>query len=263
MPQELTILERADLQRLKKRVDKAVESWQDGVAALIEIRDRKLYRAETNNFEQFCQNNWGHTRRWADQLIAALGAIRTVTEKVRTGVLTLPAARELSKVPEGQRAEVVENIIKSGQTVTPEAIVKQTHPPIPAPNVKQSLEILRDPHGVPIPSEAAPYWARKQEVQDLLGAISKIKTTLLRYEKEQDNLLGWVAQHTLKDLALVYTNIANAMPHTVCTECEGTPSLRQCSFCHGTGLISKWRYDLQAAAEKKEIRLKAYGRFAS
>ena len=50
--------------------------------ALIEIRDKRLYREISDTFEGYCQVRWGFTRRRADQLIAATNIVAEVAERV-------------------------------------------------------------------------------------------------------------------------------------------------------------------------------------
>lgn len=124
------------------------------------------------------------------------------------------------------------------------------------------VELPVDNTGVRITVEALPYWQRKQEVQDFLTAISRLRSLLKEREEDGDRLFEFVAPHVREGLASAYTSMTNAMPHAVCLECEGHPSLNKCAFCHGTGLISKYAYEVQSNQDKRRIREKAHARRA-
>ncbi len=116
----------------------------------------------------------------------------------------------------------------------------------------------KDAHGVPITKEALPYWQRKKEVQQLMTMVSNVRARLRIASEEEDRLLGWIMQRADAGLGSAYANLSEALPYAVCTVCQGHPETAGCTFCHGTGLISKYKYDVQADRESKEIRIKAY-----
>ncbi|AUI68133.1 DUF488 domain-containing protein [Beggiatoa leptomitoformis] len=85
-------------------VKEGLQTFYDIGEALLTIRDKRLYRAEFNSFEEYCQEKWGFVRRQADRLIQAF----EVTENLRPVGLTVPhneaQARPLAKLePEKQR----------------------------------------------------------------------------------------------------------------------------------------------------------------
>ncbi|EIJ42454.1 hypothetical protein BegalDRAFT_1574 [Beggiatoa alba B18LD] len=85
-------------------VKAGLQTFYDIGEALLTIRDKRLYRAEFNSFEEYCQEKWGFVRRQADRLIQAF----EVTENLRPVGLSMPhneaQARPLVKLePELQR----------------------------------------------------------------------------------------------------------------------------------------------------------------
>ncbi len=73
-------------------------------SALLEIRDKRLYRRNYSGFEDYCRGRWGMSRQRAHQLIEAAG----IVENLSTTVDTLPASerqlRPLTQLtPEDQR----------------------------------------------------------------------------------------------------------------------------------------------------------------
>lgn len=83
--------------------------------ALLKIRDARLYRASHASFEAYCREKWGMTRRRADQLIEASAVvIGLASENNCSHLVTESQARELAKVPEEARAEVLKEAAESG-----------------------------------------------------------------------------------------------------------------------------------------------------
>lgn len=90
--------------------------------ALLKIRDARLYRASHASFEAYCREKWGMTRRRADQLIEASAVvIGLASENHGSQITTERQARELAKVPEESRAEVLKEAAEAGP-VTAKAI---------------------------------------------------------------------------------------------------------------------------------------------
>jgi len=59
---------KSTLVELVEKVDKGLETFLEVGAALLEIRDRKLYK---DTFEALCQEHWSMGRRHANRLIAS------------------------------------------------------------------------------------------------------------------------------------------------------------------------------------------------
>jgi hypothetical protein len=64
-----------------------LQTFVDVGAALLEIRDSKLYRKEYGTFEEYCNKRWGWQRNYANKLIRAA----EVVENLGTIVPILPA----------------------------------------------------------------------------------------------------------------------------------------------------------------------------
>ena len=129
---------------------------------------------------------------------------------------------------------------------------------------KKEEEVQLDKVGTPIPMEALPYWNRQQEVQDILSQISKLKGKVVRAREGQDALWMVIDNFVSERFDQLHSVISQAKPFTVCTQCMGSPSMQPngCSFCHSTGLISKWKWDTCSPKEMKEIRLKSNVEYA-
>lgn len=94
----------ADETKLLGMCERAVFAWDEaatvGMKALVNIRDRRLYRASHGTFEAYCQDRFGRTRLWANrqiehhevtQILGSRGNQESPPE------LTGRAARELAK----------------------------------------------------------------------------------------------------------------------------------------------------------------------
>lgn len=118
----LTSGESAALANDERIINRGLISFREAGAALMRIRDGKLYRADHDSFEAYCEKRWGLTRRRAYQLIESSETVASLPEKVCTMVHNERQVRELAKVPEEKRAAVLEAVADSGQKPTAKAI---------------------------------------------------------------------------------------------------------------------------------------------
>lgn len=129
---------------------------------------------------------------------------------------------------------------------------------------KTAAKPTLDDIGTPIPKDALPFWKRRQEVQDILTELSRIKCAVEKAKADGDPMFGKVGNGVISDLTQAYTHLLEAKPYAVCTTCMGSPSAQPkgCSMCGNKGLISKWQWDTQSRKEIKEIRLKSNAKLA-
>jgi hypothetical protein len=110
---------------------------------------------------------------------------------------------------------------------------------------------LVDCLGRHVPADLAPLWHRRQEVQEVLTALSRVKSTLRRAQDGQDPL--WAEVNFSSVLILLDkadTEIAVTKPFAVCPMCQGIG----CRACKARGLIGKFRYD---TVIPRELKVKA------
>jgi hypothetical protein len=101
--QTLTKYETSTLQGCEQVIEEGKRTFVDVGNSLMKIRDGKLYRAEFDTFEDYCQKRWGWTRQRSNQLIDAASVVSNLTTTV-----VIPScetqARPLAKLePEQQR----------------------------------------------------------------------------------------------------------------------------------------------------------------
>ncbi len=252
MTTTLTTTDRNDLEKYESVIERGYQSFVESGQALLNIRDRRLYRQTHDTFEDYCQERWGFNRARGRQLIEASIAVQTLPKNLDTNVSTEGAARELRKVPETHRVAVVTSATKNG-VATGSAIKKA------AEKVQQISPVVVDATGYPIPKEGVAIWHRAGEIQDMLTAVSKLKSQIKNGWEDKDLLFAGVGQHAVDELERVYYTLANAKPYAVCTQCQGHPRINKepCGFCCGTGFISKRSYDSHVPEEIKRIRIKS------
>lgn len=115
---KLTRIEKRDRDRLELDVQSGLLKFRRAGLALEEIRDRCLHRDTHPTFDAYCKERWGMSRQHAHRLISAA----TIVEALRlelspAGDTVLPIherqARELSRAPEEDRADVWETAVDS------------------------------------------------------------------------------------------------------------------------------------------------------
>lgn len=116
--EELIKEEREILQKHETTIKKGLNTFVEVGQALLEIRDKKLYRIEYNTFEEYCKQKWQISRRRSYQLIEA----SLVIENVNPGTQMPKNEKEIrpltSLEPEIQNAAWQETIEKHGENIT-------------------------------------------------------------------------------------------------------------------------------------------------
>jgi len=234
---------------------------KDGMATVFdvgerlrEVRDTKLYRDDYETFDDYCEQKHQIGKSHSYRLIEAAEVKASINKSPIGDKITNEAqARALADVPEEQRVEVVREAAKSGEVTA--ASIEAAAEKVVEPEKPKEKE--KDKTGCVIPREALVFWKRKDEIQKLMTAVSKVKSAVENGRKEDDVMFRQVYQAAIDSLSRAYGFISDALPYAVCLDCEGRPSLNGgCRSCKGTGLICKMRYDHIEAKEKRIIREK-------
>lgn len=120
----------------------------------------------------------------------------------------------------------------------------------------EAAEILKDKLGRTIPLGVVKYWKRTKEVEEQLELIVDVISLLKQIKEEDDPMYAEVdPDYAIAKLELAHADISTAIPHAVCTLCQGHPETQKngCRMCLGKGLISKFRYDTIVTKEAKNI----------
>jgi len=170
---ELSLPEKNDLQYHEQRIERGLATFIEVGESLWKIRENKLYRQTHKTFEDYCKERWGISKTHANRLI---GANEIASEMAPTGakITSERQARELAKVPEDQRQEVVERASEAtGGKLTAKAIKEARKEPV---KPRQSLE-----EQVKIEQEMA----LDGLMENWVRASSKTRNTFLEWVKEQ------------------------------------------------------------------------------
>ena len=128
----------------------------------------------------------------------------------------------------------------------------EEQPPAPPQMPPRKDVPPRDSNGVLIPTHSRKVWERRQEVQDLLTGISRLRATLERAEAEKDPLYkACRVQGVVIDLGNAYRNLKTALPYAVCPYCQGTG----CQNCKSLGMVSEFVWQTVCAQELKDALL--------
>lgn len=94
-------------------IERGLKTFEEVGAALVTIRDQRLYRFKFATFEQYCRERWNWTARRAQQVCDATSVVAQLRESLPDGPLPQNErqARALAAVPEERRAEVWKGVV--------------------------------------------------------------------------------------------------------------------------------------------------------
>lgn len=141
----LTKREVSRLSKLETTIQKGMQTFFEVGAALKEIRDNKLYRAEFERFEDYCQERWGFTHQHALNFVRAT----ETRSNLETIVSVLPAneaqCRPLTKLAPGDQQSAWQEVI--------ERAAEESENERPAITAKLVQEVVREYTGDPPPRQ--------------------------------------------------------------------------------------------------------------
>lgn len=275
-----------------KRISTGLKNWRENTtqaARLMEEAHRlKIWESKYDSFADFCELECGITRQWAYDLMLTAKTVREIQGVVlddsgfpdlqsltsqKVAQINPKHVRALNGLSPAQKAKVLADTLRvtGGRMPTPEAVKKRAdidrqttvRPVNPdaytsRPTTAQAKpQIELDKTGWPIPEKLLPIWNRMQEVQDLITHLSRVKGALVAAQEDKDVMFVEVNfSSAIADLTNAFTTISRAKPYAVCTSCQGrVPD--KCTFCHGKGFISEFRWKTSVPQELKTIREKA------
>ena len=242
---KLTPPESLRLKQLEQIVKKGLDTFVEVGAALKEIQDKKLYRAEYESFEKYCRAEWGKSYGWAWRMIESSDVQKTLPS---VKVPNEATARELAKIPPARRSSVAQKAVADSGKLSAPAVRKAAIPP------PKSAKQPEDGTGFPIPKEILPLWNRGEEIQALLTGISRIKGILKKAHEEKDKLFCEVDfNDCVAKLSTTFESIKSAKPFAVCPDCNGV-TFKNCSGCGGRGFVSEFFWKNCVPVEKRELR---------
>ena len=172
---ELAILDGAtpstlSLPELERVIERGQQTFIEVGRALLEIRDRRLYRETHATFEAYCRERWGWGRRYVNRQIVAAQVARTLGPIGPKPANEAQARAMLNRLEPEERKAVREG------TTSPRTVQKMTEP-IRRPKREtpdehtQVIELVRH-HLTQLRKEYAlvSYW---QPVWDAIDALNR------------------------------------------------------------------------------------------
>lgn len=137
----LTVEEESDRNSLERKVERA---FYEAGMALMELRDRRLYRTTHATFEEYCRDRFDYTRRRPYQLIEAAQIYDNLSEKCVKFLHILPTK-------EGQ-VQPLSQLERESQPLAWETAVEEAGGKVPTGRiVKEVVQRIKDETSAPVP----------------------------------------------------------------------------------------------------------------
>jgi hypothetical protein len=102
----LTREEAIALDDCEKRIESGLKTFLEVGSALAVIRDSKLYRETHETFEAYAKERWNLSRTRSYELMAAADVVSAIADTGQVPPENEAQARQLSRLPEADRADV-------------------------------------------------------------------------------------------------------------------------------------------------------------
>jgi hypothetical protein len=117
MSEELAVTKQA-LAECERIIERGMQSFIEVAAALMKVRDERLYRVDYKTFDEYCRKRWRWRRGWADEQIRASGIVHELT-----GITVKPEnpwqVRPLATLPPEERQAAWELAVEHSKTGQP------------------------------------------------------------------------------------------------------------------------------------------------
>jgi len=111
----LSVSEANELQRCELVIKQGLETFIEVGQALLIIRDKRLYRLESETFEDYCRGKWGMARQNANRLIAASEVISNLEPVGSITPQSERQARPLASLPPEQQRQAWQEVVQQSQ----------------------------------------------------------------------------------------------------------------------------------------------------
>ncbi len=230
---------------LKDFQQAGVKAWD----ALAEIKEKKLYWPH-DSVKEFCRAECGWTDGRFYQLVRASKVRASLPNDTIPLVLSERQARELVKVPESQRVEVLNEITKNSKISAKSIKTAASKVLRQKETGERASEVINgsvDANGNPIPVRASVYWNRKDEAKAILGKIRCAKWAIQELNSDDPMYCEVNLNGVLSDLNNAIGRFGPAIPAHVCPYCKGDG----CKNCKQRGVVSKYFWDTAVPMEMK------------
>jgi hypothetical protein len=115
---------------------------------------------------------------------------------------------------------------------------------------------ILDEIGNDVPDRCQALWARRQEAQDILTSISRLRSAVEKARETQDPLWAEINFNCVEaEVNTLYNSMATLKPHAVCAYCGGmTP---ECRACKGRGLVSRHAFNAYTTRDLRDNAIAA------
>ena len=139
---DLTPAQADRLAQLEPIIEHGMTSFVEVGNALLEIRDRRLYRQTHSSFEDYCRDKWQMSARHAYRLCTSAEVIKSLPEKCDQLVTTESQVRELAKIEPERRVEVLEVAASTGKVTAKsiKEVAAQTATPFKCDTCEETCE---------------------------------------------------------------------------------------------------------------------------
>ena len=240
MSNSTTILQRAEFLRdkikhcVKIHDDNKAEAWK----YWNEFSSRELWRQlGYKSAKEFAEKELKKSYQWlweqtkAAQVAETHPEVKTVKEALAVRRLAMPQRNAGTSSESGSAGGMDTGF--SNQNAGNEGLGRTNGQKLP-----------NDATGIPIPPDIQPFWNRNEEVQFLLGMVSKLRVTLEKADESRDKLFCKIdRQGCISRLKQIYEEIESAKSYAVCPDCNGIFT-QDCPMCSGRGTLSKFYWGL-------------------
>jgi hypothetical protein len=245
----LSVSELDDLNNLESIIDEGQQTFVSVGVALLEIRDRRLYRARHGTFEFYCQKKWGWGARRANQLMDAAVVVQALPKQIGNRVSDSKAACELAKIPPQNRISVAKTAAKSG-VITSGSIREAASKN--GDSEKPTIQL--DKEGKQIPDAILADWQKAEEVGkkiwSMLGEVKALVSDLDIPPGKREPASRELSNTTMSDIEALRYSLKQMIPHAVCDTCQGR-NFKSCTRCYGRGFLSKFLFEQCSPGKKK------------
>lgn len=188
---ELTITkDKKDLERLEGIISKNIQSFYEVGRALMEIRDRELYKVKNGGafitFETYCKGVWDFNSSRARQLMMATETLENIKSVTIVTPITESQARPLAKLQPDQQREAWAKAVETA----PEGKVTAAHVYRIVKEMTEPEKPKEAPRPIPhFPSDAINFAGMA------ISQLSRIHPDDPNREAAYDKVINWIKKH--------------------------------------------------------------------
>lgn len=177
-----------------------------------------------------------------------IDSINKVEKRIGADGKSYPVKREIPPPPPDPN-EPPENK-NAGSQLADSA--NSTPPPPPPPKPPRILDEI----GNDVPERCQELWTRRQEAQDILTAVSRLRSAIQKAREDRDPLWAEVRLDSAEaEASTLYNTLAQLKPYAVCAYCGGMTA--ECRACKGRGLVSRHAFNAYTTKEAREYAIAA------